>query len=45
LSQRSSAGRARLRSFILRFRGSEAHVDIIHIGETASGHQYLVQMA
>src|SRR6476619_2984450 len=45
LSQRASAGRAGLRSFTLRFRGSEAHADVVHIGKALSGHQYLVQMA
>src|SRR4029077_17469613 len=45
LSQRSSAGRAGLRSFTLRFRGSEAHADVVHVGKAVSGHQYLVQMA
>src|SRR5437762_1308645 len=45
LSERSSAGRAGLRSFTLRFRGSEAHADVVHIGKATSGHQYLVQMA
>src|SRR5436190_4952033 len=45
LSERSAAGRAGLRSFTLRFRGSEAHADVVHIGKATSGHQYLVQMA
>src|SRR5437762_7453890 len=31
LSERSAAGRAGLRSFTLRFRGSEAHADVVHI--------------
>src|SRR6266496_3960367 len=34
LSQRSSAGRAVLRSFTLRFRGSEAHADVVHVGKS-----------
>src|SRR4030095_11715139 len=45
LSQRSSAGRAGLRSSTLRFRHSEAHADVVHVGKAASGHQYLVQVA
>ena len=45
LVQRSSAGRACLRRFTLRFRGSEANADVVHFGKPTSGHQDLVQMA
>src|SRR5262249_62121193 len=45
LRQRSSAGRAGLFSFTLRFSGSETNADVVHVGKAASGHQYLVQMA
>ena len=45
LSQRASASRAGLRSFTLRFRGSEAYAHVVHVGKAVSGHQYLVQMA
>src|SRR6476646_1816516 len=45
VSQRSSAGRAGLFSFILRFRRSTTNTDVVHVAKAASGHQYLVQMA